>query len=110
MQILWEAHYLILLIVLHKKFIKLNLNTDIPCAIKYKGCQICLEYTSVIDYLIEYKCLCCNKNYQKKLDENLEERFFNTCKFCKYDINHSILFLRKGVYPYENMDYLGKIQ
>ena len=22
--------------------------------------------------LIEYKCLCCNKNYQKKFDENLK--------------------------------------
>ena len=24
--------------------------------------------------------MCCNKNYQHKFDENLKERFFNTCK------------------------------
>ena len=30
------------------------------CVIKYKGCKCCLEYKSVIDDLIEYKCLCYN--------------------------------------------------
>ena len=34
------------------------------CRIKYKNCQCCLEYINVIDDLVEYKCLCCNKNYQ----------------------------------------------
>ena len=28
-----------------------------------------LKYTSFKDDLIEYKCLCCNKNYQHKFDE-----------------------------------------
>ena len=32
------------------------------CGLKCKGCKCCLKYTSVIDDLIEYKCLCCNKN------------------------------------------------
>ena len=36
------------------------------CAIKYKDCECCLQYTIVNDVLIEYKCLFCNKNYQKK--------------------------------------------
>ena len=35
--------------------------------IKYKDCEKFLEYTNFKDNLIEYKCLCCNKTYQKKL-------------------------------------------
>ena len=34
------------------------------CRIKYKVCDCFLECTNVKDDLIEYKCLCCNKNYQ----------------------------------------------
>ena len=41
------------------------------CGIKYKDCECCLEYTSVKDDLIEYKCLFFNKNYKNKFDENL---------------------------------------
>ena len=29
------------------------------------------------DDLIEYKCLCCNKDYERKFDDNLMKRFFN---------------------------------
>ena len=47
---------------------------------------------------------CCNKNYQKILDENLKKRFANTYKFVNHDINKFILLLRKGVYPYEYID------
>ena len=54
--------------------------------------------------LIEYKYLCCNKNYQQKFDEKLKERFFNTYKFSNHDNNKFILLLWKGVYPYEYMD------
>ena len=45
--------------------------------------------------LIEYKCLCCNKNYQQ-FDENLKGWFFNTC-----NNNRFVLLLQKGVYLYE---------
>ena len=38
------------------------------CGIKYKYCDCFLEYTNFKDDLIEYKCLCCNKNYQQKVD------------------------------------------
>ena len=34
--------------------------------IKNKDCDYCLGNTRVKDTLIEYKCLCCNNNYQKK--------------------------------------------
>ena len=56
------------------------------------------------DDLIEYKCLCCNKNYQRKFDERLKKRFFNTYKFSNHDNKKLILLLRKGVYPYEYID------
>ena len=36
------------------------------CIIKYKYYDCFLEYIRFKDNLIEYKCLCCNMNYQKK--------------------------------------------
>ena len=48
------------------------------CGIRYKYYDCFIEYTNLKDDLIEYKCLSCNKNYQKKVDEKLKERFFNT--------------------------------
>ena len=32
------------------------------CRIKYKYCDCFLEYANFKDDLIEYECLCCNKN------------------------------------------------
>ena len=43
------------------------------CGIKYKFCDYFLENTNFKDNLIEYKCLCCNKNYQHTFDEKLKE-------------------------------------
>ena len=74
------------------------------CGIKYKYCHCFLEYMNFKDDLVEYKCLCCNKNYQQKFDEILKERFFNTYKFSNHDNNKFILLLRNGVYPYEYMN------
>ena len=45
------------------------------CRIKYKNCDCFFEYRNFKDDLIEYKCLCCNKNYQHKFDEKLKERY-----------------------------------
>ena len=59
--------------------------------IKCKGCDYFLEYESVKENLIKYKCLSCDKDYSNKIDEELKNRFKNT-------------LLRKGVYPYEYMD------
>ena len=38
------------------------------CRIKYKYCNCFLEYKYFKENLIEYKCLCCNKNSKQKLD------------------------------------------
>ena len=72
-------------------------------AIKYKYCDCFLEYTN-FDDLIEYKCVCCNKNYQYKPDEKSEERFFNTYTFSNHDNSKFILLMWKYVYPYDYMD------
>ena len=40
------------------------------CGIKYKDCDFCPEYTYGKDALIVYKCLYCERNYQKTFDEN----------------------------------------
>ena len=63
------------------------------CRIKYKDWECFLEYTNFKDYLIEYKCLYCNENYQKSFDENLKKRFFNIYRFTNHDINKFILAL-----------------
>ena len=67
-----------------------------------------LKYTNFKYDLIEYKCLCFNKNYQKKIDENLKKQFFNTYKISNHDINKFILLLQKAVYSYEYMNDSGK--
>ena len=52
---------------------------------------------------MDYKYLCCNKNYQDKFDKKLTQWFFNTYKFSYNDNNKFILLLRKDVHPYEKM-------
>ena len=70
--------------------------------IKCKDCDCFLEYESINNNLIKYKCLSCNKDYSNKLDEKLKKKLKNTYKFSNNDdIKNFILFLRKGVCPYE---------
>ena len=72
--------------------------------IKCKDCDCFLEYESVKDNFIKYKCFSCNRNYSNKIDKELKKRFKNTFKFSDNNINKFILLLRKGVYPDEYMD------
>ena len=58
--------------------------------IKRKDCDCFLEYESVQDSLIKYKCLSFNKDYSNKLDEKLKKGFKNTFKFSNTDINQFI--------------------
>ena len=44
--------------------------------IKWKHCHCFFEHKNFKHDLIEYKCLCCNKNYKYKFDENLKALFF----------------------------------
>ena len=45
---------------------------DLWFKIKGKDCDCFLEYASVKDDLIKYKCLSCNKSYSNKLNEELK--------------------------------------
>ena len=51
-----------------------------------------------------FKCIDCDKEYEKELNNELLGRFANTYKFCDNDLDKFIMLLRKGVYPYEYMD------
>ena len=72
---LWKAYYQILSIILLKGFIKIGVKEGIAvkkkkmeaCGIKYNNCECFLECVNIKDDLIEYKCLYCNKNYQKRM-------------------------------------------
>ena len=91
------------------KFKKLNVNTikiikNVKLAELNINISTAFLKTNFKDDLIEYKCLCCSKNYQEKFDEKLKERFFNAYKLSNHDKNKFVLFLRKGVYPFEYMD------
>ena len=66
------------------------------------------KYESANDNLINHRYLSYNKNYSNKIDEKLKNWFKNTFKFSSNYINEFILFLRKGVYSHEFMDYCGK--
>ena len=51
-----------------------------------------------------FRCFRCKKNYEKKFNKELIQRFVNTYEFRNGDLNKFILLLRTGVYPYEYMD------
>ena len=78
------------------------------CGTKYEYCAYFLECKNLKDILMEYKCLCCNKNYQKRYDKKLKRQFSNTYKFSNHDINKFTSLLRRDVYPYEYMDSLDR--
>lgn len=50
-----------------------------------------------------YNCYNCDKYWENKFNNNFKNRFANTFEFCEEDLNKFVLFLRKSVYPYENM-------
>ena len=101
-QDLRQALYKTLSIIFLKVFIKLNVITDINIS-KVKLVKF-LKYINFKDDLIEYKYLCCNKNYQQKFDEKLMEKFLNKYKFSNHDNIKFILLLQKGVYLYEYIE------
>ena len=67
-------------------------------------CESCLDYMITKDDQLIFRCFECKKNYEKDFNKELINRFSSTYEFCNKDMNKFILLLRKGVYPYENMD------
>ena len=56
--------------------------------IKCNDCSCFLEWESVNDNLIVYKCLSFDKKYLNKIDEKLRKGFKGTFKFSHKDINN----------------------
>ena len=56
--------------------------------IKCKDCDCFLEFESVKDNSIKYKCFSYNRNYSIKFDEELKKKFKNTFRFLNNDINN----------------------
>ena len=67
-------------------------------------CKSCLDYMTTKDEQLIFRCFSCKRNYEKNFNKDLIQRFSNTYEFCNGDLNKFILLLRKGVYPYEDMD------
>ena len=59
---------------------------------------------SAKDNQLIFKCLKCNKTYEKQCNKESINRCASTYEFCNGDINKSILLLRKFVYSYEYMN------
>ena len=78
--------------------------------IKYKYCDCFLEYINFKDDLIQYKCLCCNKDYQQKFDERLRNNFLIYTNFLTM-ITISLFYCCKKMSILMNIyRWLGRIQ
>ena len=81
-QDLWQIHYQILSKIFLKEFIELNVKYRHDnkkcetCGIKYKYYNCFLKYIKSKVDIVEYKCFCCNKNYQHKFDEKINGKIF----------------------------------
>ena len=67
-------------------------------------CKSNLCFVRAMNKKLIFKCIDCEKEYEKEFNKELVERFANTYKFCDNDLNKFIMLLRKGVYPYEYID------
>ena len=63
-----------------------------------------LDYMSIKDYQLIFRCFECKQSYKKDLNKDLFKRFANIYEFRNEDIHKFILLLRKEIYLYEYMD------
>ena len=75
---------------------------------KCMKCKSNLCFVNAVNKKLIFKCIDCEKEYEKEFNKELVERFANTYKFCDNDLNKFLILLRKGVYPYEYMDEWNK--
>ena len=67
-------------------------------------CKSNLCFVRAMSETLLFKCIDCEKEYEKGFNKELLESFSNTYEFCGNDLNKFLILLRKGVYPYEYMD------
>ena len=72
-------------------------------------CKSNVCFVRAMNEKLIFKCIDCEKEYEKELNNELIGRFANTYKFCDNDINKFIMLLRKSVYPYEYIDEWDKL-
>ena len=65
-------------------------------------------FVNAVNEKLIFKCIDCEKEYEKEFNKELVERFANTYKFCDNDLNKFLILLRKDVYPYEYTDEWNK--
>ena len=75
---------------------------------KCDKCKSNLCFVRAMNETLLFKCIDCEKEYEKEFNKELLERFSNTYEFCGNDLNKFLILLRKGVYPYEYMDGWNK--
>ena len=75
---------------------------------KCDKCKSNLCFVRAMNETLLFKCIDCEKEYEKGFNKELLERFSNTYEFCGNDLNKFLILLRKGVYPYEYMDGWNK--
>ena len=71
-------------------------------------CKSNLCFVRAINEKLIFKCIDCEKEYEKEFNKKLLERFANTYKFCDNDLDKFIMLLRNSVYPYEYIDEWDK--
>ena len=67
-----------------------NLSEGLPND-KCTDCKSCLDYMTIKDEQLTFRCFECKKNYKKDFNKKLIKRFANIYEFC-------------NIYPYEYMD------
>ena len=77
------------------------------CGITYKVCDCFFENTNFKDDIIEFKYLCCNKNFQQKFDEKLKERFLIQTNFLTM-ISISLFYCCNKVFIFISIRMIGK--
>ena len=75
---------------------------------KCDECKSNLCFVRAMNETLLFKCIDCEKEYEKGFNKELLERFSNTDEFCGNDLNKFLILLRKGVYPYEYIDGWNK--
>ena len=65
-------------------------------------------HTQILKIIAEYKCLSCNKSYQRKVYQKLKERFFNIYKFLTMITISLFRYYEKVFILNEYMDDWGK--
>ena len=70
---------------------------------KCTDCKSCLDYTSVKDDQLIFRCFECKKSYKKEFNKELIKRFANI--YMNFLMKTLIIsLLKKGVHPYEYME------